>query len=246
MSVQFTYHGGMCVEIVRSDGYRILIDPYLTENPLTEKRPEDFADVNLILVTHYAFDHYGDAPAIMQMEKAELLCGTDTYLHFCAAHPDLAKRAKKTIYGDCKTYGETMVRCIRAFHVSRGAIHETPVFGPPLGFVIQVEKGVSFYHTGDTCLFGDMKLLRELYHPEIMCVGISRIKAESSCEMTPREAAMAASWVGSQVVIPTHYVQGSPDLREFCRHMQSFAPDAAIKSKVGSTFSFTPAQVADI
>ena len=150
MSVQFNYHGGMCVEIVRSDGFRILVDPFLTGNPFTTKTPQDFADVDLILVTHYAFDHYGDTPEIMELGHAELVCGTDTYLHFTEKYPHLAGRAKKTIYGDQKLFGQTELRCVRAFHVSRGAINGTPVFGPPLGFIVKVEKDVCYYHPGDT------------------------------------------------------------------------------------------------
>lgn len=245
MAVKFIYHGGMCVEIIRSDGYRILCDPYLSGNPLSKKMPSEFADVDLILVTHYAFDHYGDTAAIMSAGNASLLCGTDTFLHLTRHQPDLSPRVKKTIYGDCKNYGQTNIRCIRTFHVSRGEINEIPVFGPPLGFVVQVEPGVVYYHTGDTCLFGDMKLIRELYHPDVMCVGVSRIKEGSSCEMTPREAAIAVSWVGVKAVIPTHYVPESKDLSEFLLHMNSFAPDTAVKVDIEKGFCFEPAKIID-
>ena len=60
MGVRFTYYGGMCFLVERSDGYKALFDPYFNENKHTEKCASDFYDVDAILVSHHAFDHYGD------------------------------------------------------------------------------------------------------------------------------------------------------------------------------------------
>ena len=245
MSVTFSYHGAMCVEIVRGDGFRILVDPYIDGNGLTNTASADYQDVDLILTTHHAFDHLGDAAKIMRGASAELLSASDVWLQLKKQYPEMADRLKKTIYGDEKRYGSTVVRTVRAFHVSRSEVAGVPVYGTPLGFVIQVEPGVTYYHTGDTCLYSDMKLLRELYHPELMCVGISRIQADSSCEMTPREAAIAVAWVGAQVVIPTHYAPGSRALAEFTGHLASFAPDTVIKAAVDRSFVYEPARIYD-
>jgi L-ascorbate metabolism protein UlaG (beta-lactamase superfamily) len=88
-----------------------------------------------------------------------------------------------------------------------------------------------------------MKLIGEWYHPDVMCVGIDSAKPIGSREMTPREAAMAVSWVRPRAVIPTHYYEGSAALPEFIRHMESFAPDTVIKPEIDKPFSFTPAVI---
>src|SRR6185437_1164402 len=72
--------------------------------------------------------------------------------------------------------------------------------GEPAGYVIQVDGEPAVYHAGDTSLFSDMKLIRELYSPEIACLPIG-----DHYTMGPRAAAMAAEFIGSKKVIPIHY-----------------------------------------
>ena len=57
MSTKFTYFGGMAVLVERSDGYKILCDPYISKNPATDVDVKELYDVDLVLVTHAAFDH---------------------------------------------------------------------------------------------------------------------------------------------------------------------------------------------
>ena len=76
--------------------------------------------------------------------------------------------------------------------------------GVPMGFVVYVDSGVRFYHYGDTALFSDLRLIGELYHPTIGCLGItnpleilSRVSGPGqlvSAEMNPYEGALAAQW----------------------------------------------------
>ncbi len=68
MAVKFTYYGGMAVHIERSDGYQILVDPYFTGNPAVNGLPKEMYDVDLVLVTHAAFDHFGDTADIMKKQ----------------------------------------------------------------------------------------------------------------------------------------------------------------------------------
>lgn len=97
---------------------------------------------------------------------------------------------------------------------------------------------------GDTCLFGDMRLYRELYHPTVMTVGISSFKAPyPPCEMPAREAAYAVSYVGPDVVIPTHYPESSHVPEEFRKHMETLAPQVKIQGKIGKTFLYIPSCV---
>jgi L-ascorbate metabolism protein UlaG (beta-lactamase superfamily) len=72
--------------------------------------------------------------------------------------------------------------------------------GEPAGFIIRLPGGFSVYHAGDTCVFGDMKLIAELYKPDLACLPIGDVFT-----MGPRETAMAIRLLGVKHVIPMHY-----------------------------------------
>ena len=72
--------------------------------------------------------------------------------------------------------------------------------GEPAGYLVSLPGGVVIYHAGDTALFGDMKLLGELYKPDIAMLPIG-----DRFTMGPREAAQAIRFLGVKHVIPMHY-----------------------------------------
>jgi len=71
--------------------------------------------------------------------------------------------------------------------------------GAPAGFVIGMD-GVKVYHAGDTGLFSDMKLIGELYHPDVALLPIG-----GRYTMGVAEAMIAANFIGAKTVIPIHY-----------------------------------------
>ena len=246
MSVKFTYYGGMCVLIERSDGYKILCDPYIDNELNMKKELSFFDDVNLILVTHAAFDHYGNLEEIMSRSSAMLMAGGDVRRMLLKARVINPNRLFKMVYGDERAFGETIVRPVYAMHVSASSPQGVSITSPPYGFIVQVESHVCYYHTGDTFLYSDMKVLRDLYKPNVMVVGISRMGKQYPCEMNTREAAMAVFWIAPDVVIPSHYAPGSPALAEFKGHLKSFAPLAVVKDGVNATFEYQSYQCVDI
>lgn len=255
MAVKFTYFGGMCVLAERSDGYKILFDPYFNKNRQTEHLAEEFYDVDLIFVTHHAGDHYGDVVEIMENSRASLVGPSDVIVYvrkesrvpLTEKKKDLENgRLHASAYGDTRRFGQTVSHTVWAEHLSRGKINDIPVYGLPCGFVVEIEENVTYYHPGDTALYGDIKLIRDQFHPNIMTVGIGGIKPYASCEMGPREAAISASWVGADVVIPTHYMIGSDSLSQFRTYMDAFYPQARIYEKADQSFYFIPAQIQEI
>ena len=99
----------------------------------------------------------------------------------------------------------------------------------PMAFVVYADPGVRFYHYGDTAIFSDMKLQAELYQPD-RCVGIANPeeilhrfpmpRRMLTAEMSPKEGALAAQWLGLETVLPCHYI--NPDceeVREFNRFL---------------------------
>lgn len=238
---RFTYYGGMTMLVERWDGYRMVFDPYISGNPSTNAPVSDFYDVDMIFVTHAAFDHYGDTADILRNSKASVVCGYEVKRMLIEQEGIEPERVLGTGYGDGKKIGEySTARTVFAQHGSFAQIDGAWSCFSPFGFVVNIQPGVTYYHTGDTFIYSDMKMIRELYHPDVMVAGISALEEKYSREMTPREAALAVCWSGAKVAVPAHYPPGSPDLAEFIRHMESFAPDTVVKHEIGVPFTCHP------
>ena len=94
----------------------------------------------------------------------------------------------------------TMVHADHSAGDWNGAGETTLYLGEPVGFVVEVENGFRFYHAGDTNVFGDMRLIGELYRPDIALLPIG-----GHYTMGPREAALAVELLGAKHVMPIHY-----------------------------------------
>jgi L-ascorbate metabolism protein UlaG (beta-lactamase superfamily) len=92
------------------------------------------------------------------------------------------------------------------------AAGETTLYlGDPVGFIIHLEDGYRIYFAGDTQLFGDMRLIRDLYKPDLAMLPIG-----GHFTMGPTVAALAVEYLGVTDVIPMHYgtfpvLAGTPD-----------------------------------
>ena len=155
-------------------------------------------------------------------------------------------RVYASAYGDSRAFGVTKTHCAQAIHLSRGKVNDVPVYGLPASFVVEIEPGVTYFHPGDTALHSDLKLLRDLYQPNVMAIGVSSIKPNASREMSAREAATACNWIGADFVIPTHYMDESGDLEEFLDAMKFIAPNAKLLVGKGKEYLFTPSRMDEI
>ena len=249
MGVKFTFFGAMCVLVERSDGKKLLFDPYLTGNPQCPVVPEYFKDIDYLFVTHNAGDHFGDADVIMELAgKAVLISGKDVNRRIQKRVKLPRERWFGTIYGDRRQLDDiTVSYTVNAIHRSKEKIGENDEAShPAFGFIVQIEPGVTYYHVGDTCLFSDMKMYRELYKPNVMTIGISKFKEPyPPAEMPAREAAFATSWIGPDVVIPTHYPEGSTAPEDFRMHLKTLAPHVTVKGEIGKPFIYLPFKIED-
>jgi L-ascorbate metabolism protein UlaG (beta-lactamase superfamily) len=93
---------------------------------------------------------------------------------------------------------------VNAFHsngIESGQPGEPVIYGgEAAGFIVRMPEGLTIYHAGDTCVFGDMRIIGELYRPEVACLPIGDLYT-----MGPREAAYAIRLLGVHHVIPMHY-----------------------------------------
>jgi L-ascorbate metabolism protein UlaG (beta-lactamase superfamily) len=130
--------------------------------------------------------------------------------------------------GGTTRVGGIKVTATNAFHSSSIALDDGSLIygGEPLGYVIEFESGFRLYHAGDTCIFGDMRLIAELYRPDLALLPIG-----DQVVMSPYEAAHAVRLLGVGNVVPIHYgtfpfVPGTPE--EFQQHVSEIAPDVNV------------------
>jgi L-ascorbate metabolism protein UlaG (beta-lactamase superfamily) len=223
-TVTLAYFGTSAFEITTSGGKRILLDPYIRQNPLCQQNIEYFYDTDLILVTHGAFDHLGDTLEIMKKGKAILVSGPDVARY--AVRNGISKgRIIATIYGDQRELMGIKIKSVEAKHMSRLDSDTETYYGVPLGFVVSAENDIRIYHAGDTSLFSDLRLIGMLYKPNIMLVGVANVSEGYPIEMNPTEAALATLWVTPDIVIPMHYPADSEEPLKFLEAVKIIAPN---------------------
>jgi L-ascorbate metabolism protein UlaG (beta-lactamase superfamily) len=230
LSTQIRFLGVAGYEIVGPRS-RIVVDPFLTGNPFAPVAPDELETPDVILVSHGAFDHFGDTPEIALRTGAPVVCGADVRAALLERGvPDRQIRA--TVWGLVVEIGGVVVRPVECHHwSSRELLDGSLVTGVPLAFIVETEPGVRIYHYGDTSIF-DMALIGELYEPTVAILGCSQpweLLADDRApgrlltgELSPLEAARVAEMLRAPVVLASHYLSAGPDVEEFLSLVASY------------------------
>ena len=205
MKVNYLGHSAFLIE----GRNRILVDPFLTGNPKASTTP-DKVQCDIICVTHGHSDHLGDTVEIARRTGATVACIVEMsdYLEKCGV-----KSLGFNMGGPAKIL-DSSITLVPAFHSSSiGAPGLEFSAAMPVGVVI--DSGKVVYHAGDTCVFGDMKLIGQMYKPELALLPIGGFFT-----MDPKQAAMAVDLIKPKVAVPMHYSTWPPieqDPKEFER-----------------------------
>lgn len=196
--MRLTYLGHSTFHLVTPGGQKLLIDPWVQNNPRCPDDKKDVGPLDKMLITHGHYDHIQDAVEIGTATNAQAVCVFET-AHWLGSK-GLQNAAPMNKGGTLAQDGLkiTMVHADHSCGITDG--DQIIYGGEPGGYVIELENGFKIYHAGDTAVFGDMALIAEIYKPDLALLPIG-----DRFVMSPREAAFACRLLKVPQVVPMHY-----------------------------------------
>lgn len=191
MAVKITWYGHACF-LIETGTAKILIDPFITGNPLSPVQAKDVS-ADYILVSHGHGDHLGDTVAIAQRTGATVISNYEIQNWLVGqgvqhAHPQHIGGGFDHPWG--------RVKLTMAQHGS--ALPDGSYGGNPCGFLLYIE-GKKIYHACDTGLFYDMKLIGE------EGIDLAILPIGDNFTMGPDDALRAVKLIAPAQVVPIHY-----------------------------------------
>lgn len=217
--------------LLEYDGYRILIDPWILENPATPDAWKKLDGIDLMLITHGHFDHISDAVALAKEHQPQIV-GIFELCEWLGSK-GVGNLNPMNKGGSMRLDGLT-ITMVHADH-SCGITEDDGSIvygGEAVGFVVTFPNGKRIYHAGDTNVFSDMALIHELYDPQLAFLPVG-----DRFTMGPRECAKAIGFLKAPQVIPMHYgtfplLTGTP---EQLRQLTASQPVEIIEMEPGET-----------
>jgi L-ascorbate metabolism protein UlaG (beta-lactamase superfamily) len=197
--LKVTWLGHATFRVVTPKGTTIYIDPWVMQNPMTPESEKEVKKCDVLLCTHGHGDHIGDAVALARKHNPKVVGIFELCLWMQKKGAQQIAPMNKGGTQQVADFKVTMVNAVHSCGIQDddGSI----VYGgEACGYVIEFENGVKLYHAGDTAVFGDMALIRDLYAPDIACLPIG-----DHFTMSPKEASYACSLLRPKTVIPMHF-----------------------------------------
>lgn len=215
MGVNITWYGHSAF-FISGDGVSLLVDPFLTGNPTAPLTARDLPRPDAVLVTHDHGDHTGDAVAVCKSSGALCACvvGTGARLVELGLPAELVPAGIGFNIGGSIEVKGARITMTQAFHTSDS--------GVPVGYIVTMPGGFTFYHAGDTGIFSDMALLGRMYP-----LDLALLPCGGFFTMDGRQAAEACKLLGVPAMIPMHWGTFpvlAKDTTEAAAHLARIAP----------------------
>lgn len=191
--MKLTYYGHSCFAI-EAAGHRLLFDPFIVPNELASHIDINSIEADFVLITHGHMDHVADAEDILRRTGATVISNFEIVSWFQTMG---IENGHPLNHGGGFDFPFGRATYVNAVHSS--VLPDGTCGGNPGGFVIETADG-TFYVSGDTALTMDMKLIPERWQLDfaVLCIG-------DNFTMGPRDAAIAAEWVGAKRTVGVHY-----------------------------------------
>ncbi len=198
IGARLTWLGHAAFKLEMPDGFTVLIDPWLSTNPACPEPLRQVERCDAILITHGHSDHVGDTIDIAKRTGASVVGMVEIASWLSGKGVRNAVGMNK---GGTVTAGALTATMVHAYHSSSIQDGDRTLYGgEAAGFVIGMPNGFSIYHAGDTNVFGDMRLIADLYKPNLALLPIG-----GHYTMSPREAALAVRLLAVRHVLPMHH-----------------------------------------
>jgi L-ascorbate metabolism protein UlaG (beta-lactamase superfamily) len=209
--MKLRYFGHSACQFTTKNGLKILIDPFLNGNPVSPVKSSEI-EADFIILTHAHGDHVGDTIEIAKRCNSTVICNFE--LGNILEEEGLKIHSMHIGGGYNFEFGR--VKFTIAHHGS--SYPDGRYGGNPAGIILNID-GLTLYHTGDTGLFLDMKLIGELNKIDYMLLPIG-----DNYTMGIDDAVIAVEFVNPKNVIPLHFntfpvIEANP--QEFKRKIES-------------------------
>ncbi|GGM26578.1 UPF0173 metal-dependent hydrolase YtkL [Paraliobacillus quinghaiensis] len=193
--MKVSFHGQSVVN-VQTEAHSILIDPFITDNPLCDLDASEVIP-DVILLTHAHNDHVGDTIPIAKRTGALVVAPNELAKYL----ESRGLRTHAMHIGGAHQFDFGKVKLTQAFHgsVFYDEQGEAIYGGMPAGILLMV-NGKTIYHAGDTGLFSDIKLIGDRNNIDLAFLPIG-----DNFTMGPDDALVAAEWTKAKQVVPVHY-----------------------------------------
>lgn len=229
-NVKAWWLGHSAFRLESPSGKVIYIDPFLSGNPATPDDQKNPDDIDYILLTHGHEDHVGDTLELADSTGATVVCQVELshLLKKKGLNEDQRVEFNK---GGTVHFDDFSVTLVDANHSSS---FDGEYAGEAAGLIISFEDDICFYHMGDTNIFLELDLYRELYEPHVVAVPIGDYYT-----MGPQEAALCCEMLEAKLAVPIHYgtfpvLTGTPE--DFKQFTGEYCDTEVVIPKAGEQF----------